>query len=322
MITIILPIYNVEKYLEKSLKSILDQSYKDYELIVVDDGSTDKSLKILNKYKSKFQKIRIFTQDNIGVSEARNLALSHAKGDYILFVDSDDFLKEDMVEKMACKAKESQSDIVISNYYLYYEENKFHKAISDMPNIITYQSGQVVDMMLRYKFQGQLWNKLFKHSLLKENDFSFEKGRYIQDIFPVFKVINKAKKITYIDDELYFYRQREGSTVNKRNKKLTEDFYHAMTSIINYIEENEIDVNKKSLKIFKSNVFSYFIYHYTNEDLKNNYRKFKKSQYKNLNMNFSEFLFLKGLSYKDKLRVGLWKMGLFNIIKKVKRKYE
>lgn len=320
MITIILPIYNVEKYLEESLRSILNQSYKDYELIVVDDGSTDKSLKILNKYKSKFNKIKIFTQDNRGVSEARNLALSHVKGDYILFVDSDDFLKKDMVEKMVLKAKESQSDIVISNYCLYYEENKFYKALIDMPKAITYSSFQVIDMILKYKFQGQLWNKLFKYSLLKENNFTFEEGRYIQDIFPVFKVISKAKKITYIDDELYFYRQREGSTVHKRNKKLTEDYYHAMTSIINFIEKNKIEVNKNSLKTFKSYVFSYFIYHYTNEDLNNNYRRFKKSKYKDINLHLREFLFLTGLSYKDKLRIALWKMGLFNIIKRVKRR--
>lgn len=320
MITIILPIYNVEKYLEESLRSILNQSYKDYELIVVDDGSTDKSLDILNKYKSKFNKIKIFTKDNRGVSEARNLALSHAKGDYILFVDSDDFLKKDMVEKMVLKAKESQSDIVISNYCLYYEENKFYKALTDMPKAITYSSFQVIDMILKYKFQGQLWNKLFKYSFLKENNFTFEEGRYIQDIFPVFKVISKAKKITYIDDELYFYRQREGSTVHKRNKKLTEDYYHAMTSIINFIEKNEIEVSKNSLKTFKSYVFSYFIYHYTNEDLNNNYRRFKKSKYKDINLHLREFLFLTGLSYKDKLRIALWKMGLFNIIKRVKRR--
>lgn len=320
MITIILPIYNVEKYLEESLESILNQSYKDYELIVVDDGSTDKSLKILNKYKNKFNKIRIFTQDNRGVSEARNLALGHAKGDYILLVDSDDFLRKDMIEKMVLKAKESQSDIVISNYCLYYKENKVYKALSDMPKVITYSSFQVIDMMLKYKLQGQLWNKLFKYSLLKENNFTFEEGRYIQDIFPVFKVINKAKKITYIDDELYFYRQREDSTVHKGNKKLTEDYYHAMTSIIKCIEKNNIDVNKNSLKIFKSYVLSYFIYHYTNEDLRNNYRKFKKSKYRDINLHFREFLFLRGLSYKDKLRIVLWKMGLFNIIKRVKRR--
>ena len=85
--------------------------------------------------------------------------------DYILLVDSDDFLKKEMVEKMLLKAKESQSDIVISNYCLYYKENKVYKALSDMPKVITYSSFQVIDMMLKYKLQGQLWNKLFKYSL-------------------------------------------------------------------------------------------------------------------------------------------------------------
>ena len=194
MITIILPIYNVEKYLEESLKSILNQSYKDYELIVVDDGSTDKSLSILNKYKSKFNKIRIFTEDNRGVSEARNLALGHAKGDYILLVDSDDFLRKDMIEKMLLKAKESQSDIVISNYCLYYKENKVYKALSDMPKVITYSSFQVIDMMLKYKLQGQLWNKLFKYSLLKEIILPLKRGDIFKIYFQFLRLLIRLRK--------------------------------------------------------------------------------------------------------------------------------
>lgn len=322
MISLILPIYNVEKYLKECLESILNQSYKNYELIIVDDGSIDRSMAIVNEYRNKFKDIKILTQKNKGVSEARNLALENAEGEYILFVDSDDFLKCDMIEKLISTTMETDSDIVISNYYLYYDENKYEKFLKGMPLFKIYENYEVIDMMLKYIIQGQLWNKLFKLSLLKENNFKFEKGRYIQDIFPVFKVINKANKISYIDEALYFYRQREGSTVNKKNKKLTEDYHHAMTSIIKYVEENKINIREYSLRTFKAYVFSYFIYHYTNEDIKNNYKAFKRSSYSNININLKEFIFLKDVNLRDKLRIVLWKLGLFNYIKEVKIKYE
>lgn len=321
-ISIILPVYNVQEYLEECLDSILNQSYKDYELIIVDDGSMDNSLEIIKRYSNKFKNFKFISQDNKGVSEARNIALKNAEGEYILFVDSDDFLEKEMLEKIISAALSTKADIVISNYYLFYDENNYIKFIKDMPKFHLYESFEVIDMMLNNIIQGQLWNKLFKNTLLKNNDFFFEKGRYIQDIFPVFKVVNNASKITYIDDALYFYRQRESSTVHKKNKKLTEDYYHAMESIINYIEENKIIVNKYSLRIFKAYVFSYFIYHYTNEDLNNNYKDFKKSKYIALNMHLKDILFLRCFNIKDKIRIILWKLGIFNFLKKVKKRYE
>jgi len=321
ILSIILPVYNVEEYLEKSLDSILNQSYKEYEFIIVDDGSKDNSLGIIKRYSSKFKNFKFISQDNKGVSAARNIALENAEGEYILFVDSDDFLEKDMIEKIISTALNTKADIVISNYYLFYDENNYIKFIKDMPKFHLYESFEIIDMILNNKIQGQLWNKLFKSTLLKNNDFFFEEGRYIQDIFPVFKVVNKSNKIAYIDEGLYFYRQRETSTVHKKNKKLTEDYYHAMKSIITYIEENNINVNKYSLRIFKGYVFSYFIYHYTNEDLNNNYKAFKKSNYIDINVHLKEIIFLRRFNIKDKIRIFLWKLGIFNFLKKVKKSY-
>lgn len=322
MISIILPVYNVENYLIECFESILRQSYKEYELIVVDDGSYDNSLNIINHYKLKFENIKVFTQENKGVSEARNLALKHARGEYILFVDPDDFLKDNMLELMIDSALRYESDVVISNYYMYFNDRKYNKFIKSMQNEAIYSKDEVIDMMLKHKIQGQLWNKLFRHSLLKETNFKFESDRYIQDIFPVFRAISNANKISYIDEGLYFYRQRIGSTVNKKNKKLTQDYYHAMVSIIDFIEKNNINVRKSSLKFFKAKAYSIFIYHYTNESIDNNLKAFKNSSYNSLDLKFLEFLFLGGLNIEDKLRIFLWKLGVFNLIKRVKRNYE
>ncbi len=320
MISLILPIYNVEKYLRECLESILNQSYRDYELIIINDGSTDGSIKIIEDYIDKFKAIKIINQNNKGISETRNIGLKYAKGEYILFVDSDDFLRHDMLEKIVNVALETNSDIIISNYYLYFNNSNNIEYLQDMKNMKSYSNIEALNLMLINKIQGQLWNKLFKYSLLKEINFEFEKDRIIEDIFPVFRAVSRANKITYIDEALYFYRQREGSLVNKRSKKLTEDYYYAMISIIKYIQDNKIKAKEDNLRAFKARVFSYFIYHYTNEDLKNNYKSFKKSKYCILNIKFKEFIFLRDVKLQDKLRVFLWKLGLFNFIKKAKRK--
>ena len=323
MVSLIIPIFNVEEYLEECLESIIDQSFKDYEVILVDDGSTDKSRWIIRAYKKKFKNIKTLFQSNKGVSEARNLALKHATGEYILYIDSDDFLKGNMLELMVNKAKDTKADIVMCNYNLYYGANNENNRIFSY-NLLEdniYSSKEVIDMMLNFKIQGQLWNKLFKRSLLIENNFKFERGRYIQDILPVFKVINKSEKIAFINEDLYYYRQRNTSTIHKKNIKLVKDYYHAMNSIIQYITQNKIQVNSTSFKVFRASVLSYFIYHYTNANFDNGYKDFKKSKYINLDIKIKDFIFLKNLSKGDKTRLLLWKLRIFNIIKKLKKKF-
>lgn len=218
MISLIIPVFNVEEYLRQCLESIIKQSFSNYEVILVDDGSTDKSMEIIREYEKKFKRVKILSQRNKGVSEARNLALKHAKGEYVLYIDSDDFLKFNMLELMVNEANKTKADIVMCNYNLYYGvNNKNNRVVSY--NVLEdkiYSSSEVIDMILNFNIQGQLWNKLFKRSLLLENNFEFESGRYVQDIFPVFKVINNSNKIAFINEYLYYYRQRETSTIHKK----------------------------------------------------------------------------------------------------------
>ena len=178
MVSIIIPVYNVEEYIEECLKSILAQTYKDIELLIVDDGSTDNSLGLIREYENKFKKIRIFTQQNKGVSEARNLALNYVSGEFVLYIDPDDFLEPNMIEKMVNKAEKYNSDITICGYYLYYSKDNANNKIFTygINENKTLSSLEVIDMMLNYKLQGQLWNKLFKKDLLINNNFKFEIG--------------------------------------------------------------------------------------------------------------------------------------------------
>lgn len=322
VVSLIIPIFNVEEYLKECLDSILTQSFTHYEVILIDDGSTDKSRLIISEYEEKFKNIKILYQSNKGVSEVRNIALKYAVGEYVLYIDSDDFLKENMLELMVNKGENTKADIVICNYIFYFGDNNENNSVFSYKILEDkiYSSKEVIDMMLNFKLQGQLWNKLFRRNLLINSNFEFEKGRYIQDIFPVFKVINESEKIVFIDKALYYYRQRNSSTIYKRNIKLVEDYYHAMDSIIQYIIKNKIKVDSKSFKVFRANVLSYFIYHYTNENLNNSYKDFKKSKYINLDIRLKDFMFLKNLSKREKLRLLLWKVRVFNIVKILNKK--
>lgn len=324
MISIIIPIYNVEDYIQECLDSILNQTYKNLQIIIVDDGSTDNSLKIVETYKSKFNNIIILSQKNKGVSEARNLAFKYIQGEYVMYIDSDDFLQKNMMEILFDEAKKHDADITICEYYVYYDKDT-NKNFIQRYNVnfgVPYDKFYIMNMMLNFKLQGQLWHKLFKTKLLKTNNFQFEPGRYIQDIFPVFKMVSKSENIIFIDKPLYFYRQRETSTVHKKGMKIADDYYFAMKSIIKYINNNNIHIDIESLNRFKAIVLSNFIEYYTSADKNNNYNSFRNTKYYEMNINMIYLFFQRKLSVKVKLKVILWKIGLYSIFKNLKNKYK
>ncbi|EKQ56661.1 MULTISPECIES: glycosyltransferase [unclassified Clostridium] len=322
MISVIIPVYNVGDYIKECLESILMQTYKDLQIIIVDDGSSDNTMNIVNEYEDKFENYTILHQKNAGVSVARNTAFNHIEGEYTMYIDPDDFLECDMLEKMQKEAEAKQVDIVISEYYVYYNKNDSRNYIEsyDIDARKIYNNYYVIDMMLNYELQGQLWNKLFRTQLLKEIEFKFEPGRYIQDAFPVFKAIYNSKGISFIDKPLYYYRQRETSTVHKKNAKLAEDYYFAMSSIIHFIKDKNIKVNQQSLKIFRIKVLSHFIAHYTNADESNSLKTFRNSKYNELSVKNREFLFLSEICKEDKIKLFLWNSNLYPILKKIKNR--
>lgn len=318
MVSIIVPVFNVENYLDECLDSILNQTYKDIEIIAINDGSTDNSLHILNTYKDKFSSMKILNQENKGQAQARNAGLEYATGDFILFIDSDDLLDKFMIEKLVNRMNESNADIVMCSYYEYYEE-KNRKLIErnykiDDKKALT--SNEVVDMILNYQIEGQLWNKLFRRDQLKDNNFYLENCRYIEDIYPVFRMIVNSNRIAFVNEPLYFYRQRNTSTMKSKSKKLFEDYHYAMNLIIEYIDKEKIDVNKNSLKVFKATVLSRFIAMYTDCVDHKVYKTFYSSKFADLNIKYLDFILLRNLSNRDKVRIILWKIRLFYLIKK------
>ena len=216
-----MPIYNVENYLNKSLDSVCNQTLNDIEIICVDDGSTDNSLKILKEYSKKDSRIRIITKENGGQATARNLGIKESQGEYIAFVDSDDFIEFNMLEKLYKKSKDNNLDIAMCKIATY--DNQTHE-IKD--NVWYYMLGVFRDFekdIFNHNDTKEFtcniavtpYNKIYKTSLIKDNNILFPEGLIFEDEKFFYDVYLRAKKVSIIDEFLYYYRvNRKGSTTN------------------------------------------------------------------------------------------------------------
>lgn len=315
-------VYNVENYLDECLQSIFDQTYKDMEIIIVNDGSTDGSLDIINKYRKKYSNIVYIEQENKGLSEARNLGLSIAKGDYILYIDSDDYIDSNMLQLMIDKIKEDDSDLVIIGHREFYDDikGKDLDIILDVDDKKVYTGIEVANMMLNCKIMGVAWNKLYKVDKLKEENFYFESGRYTQDWYPTFKHISNLNKISFVNKPLYKYRLRSTSTTSKKNQKRLEDYAYAVSNIINYVENSKINFDNDSLSRFKVITFNTIIYLYYSVNISkqsNIYKLFKNSNYNKFDLNILNLLTLKGISKRSIIYIIAWNMNLYKYLIKI-----
>ncbi|APF23258.1 glycosyltransferase family 2 protein [Clostridium butyricum] len=317
LVSVIVPVYNVDKYIGECFESLSNQTYSNLQIIVVDDGSNDNSLNIIESYTNKFNEIIVLSQKNKGVSEARNLALKYAKGEYVLFVDPDDYLDNTMIEKLLKKGLEFKSDIIMCGFCLYYDtyssKNKVNLYKLEEKNI--YTAEKIIDEILNQRIQCHLWNKMFKKELLIKINFKFESGRYIQDMFPVFKAISLSKSISYVNESLYYYRQVPTSTIHKNNLKLAEDYYYAVDSVIKYINvDKKLMVKAESLGTFKNISMLILILQLMNANEYTNFKNFKISKYNNL-LTGNNCVFNKNLSIKNRIKIVLIKLDIYKLLK-------
>lgn len=323
MVSIIIPIYNVEKYIEQCLNSVLLQTYKDIQVIIVDDGSTDNSTKIVRKVVKDDKRIVFLNQKNKGVSEARNYALKFVKGEYILFIDSDDYLEKEAIEEMVNKMETTESDIIICGYNKFYDLNTKQdlKVLYDKNENEFYTNKDIAEMMLENKMEGYLWNKLFRTKIWKSLNLSFDSGRYVQDWFPVFKYIVNSNKIRFIQKPLYNYRQREGSAVNKKRDKFLNDYCYAVRKILNYIDNSNLLFDNSIVDYFKYYTYIQAIQYYISLNAKegfNIYKLYDDRIYLQINDPLKKVMKNKYLSKKNKFIFLLWKMKILHILKSIK----
>ncbi|MFI3284911.1 MAG: glycosyltransferase family 2 protein [Erysipelotrichaceae bacterium] len=236
MISIIVPVYNVESYLARCIESLINQSYQDLQIILVNDGSTDGSLALCDQYEKKDHRIQVVSKENGGLSSARNHGMKYAKGEYIFFVDSDDFIKLDAMKLMYDKAISEKADLVVCDMEYLYDNQHIEFASGGQFSAGDYQSQP--DLLF---INNSACNKLIHKGLL--DNFEFPTGLWYEDLGSIPLLIVKAKHIVKVDKALYVYYQREGSIAHSANQKIF-DIYKAIKLI-----EQGVDKNIKSLYI-------------------------------------------------------------------------
>lgn len=218
-VSIILPIYNVEKYIAKSIESVLAQTYTDFELLVIDDGTPDRSIEVVKTYNDS--RIKIFHKENGGLSDARNYGLERAIGDYIYFMDSDDWIEPDLLEDNIAILEEANLDFVVFGYIQDNEDEKGQVVSSAFinPKVKSYVKGEQDLTIDTYHLGllGYAWNKLYRKTFLDEFQFRFEKGTsLIEDILFNSKVYQNTETIYFNERCYYHYLNRQVMTLMKQ----------------------------------------------------------------------------------------------------------
>lgn len=235
-LSIIVPVYQVEAHIDECITSILDQTFRDFELILVDDGSLDRCPAICDAYAQKDSRIRVIHQKNQGLSAARNTGLQAARGDYIGFVDSDDFIEASMYEKLLDNLEREKADISVCGRYKVWGDKKIQEQKSNVYKVM--DSAQALALMntnvLGY-FDVAAWDKIYKRSCFK--GIEFPEGKLCEDWFVMYKLFFNARRIVYDSIPLYNYRQRTGSITH--GKKVNTMSLEASLEVLNFVRTQQ-----------------------------------------------------------------------------------
>lgn len=301
-VSIIVPVYNVEMYIEKCLNSLVNQTLKDIEIIIVNDGSKDDSYKIVKKYQEKFNNIVYLEKENGGLSDARNFGMPYAKGEYIAFLDSDDYVEYDIYEKMYNKAKETNSDYVECDF------------IWEYPNKSVIDTGEKYegkhDMLQKVRVVA--WNKLIKREILEKTKIQFPKGYRYEDIEFTYKLIPYINKSSCLREPLIHYIQRDGSISNVQNER-TKEIFDVLDNVINYYKENNIyDEYKQELEyVYARFLFCSSLLRMAKIEDKNIKKELLKKTYENVYSKFPDWKNNKLLKDKSKKNIYLKSINKF-----------
>lgn len=216
--SIIVPVYNVESYLNNCLESLIKQTYKNIEILLIDDGSSDQSPKICDEFSERYENIIVFHKENGGLSEARNYGLKKASGDYILFVDSDDYISEDTCYNFLQILKNSEADIVTGNC-VRVENNKQTYELFDQTVKINDGQEFIKSQLLNKTFHVAAWRNVYKRVFLLTNNLYFKKGIYHEDEQWTPRVFLSAERVINTDIVFYYHIIREGSITQQKNQR-------------------------------------------------------------------------------------------------------
>lgn len=315
-ISIIMAVYNVDKYLEIMLDSVFNQTFKEFEIIIVNDGSKDNTENIIIRYMKKYNNIIYLKQENKGLSEARNVALDKINKKYTIFFDGDDYVDKNMLEKMYTKAEEVEADITICRYEKVYDiedeqRGKEDEVFCGDENKI-YRNVEVMELFMDFKVGGFLWCKMFLSKNIFQYNMRFEKNRIIEDLFPAFEQVSFSKKIVFINEKLYKYRQRSTSILHSTDQlKLLKDQHHAYRMMAALVK-NTKEIRKEKYYEFVILVQASLIKKCVELNIrcsKSIYDKYKIDDFK-----FTQILFDIKNTIKVKIKLLLYKFNILHFI--------
>lgn len=239
-VSIIVPVYNVEKYLPQCLDSLINQTLKDIEIICVNDGSKDNSETILKAYQIKDPRIKIINQENQGLSVARNTGISAAKGEYIGLVDSDDWVDLDFYEKLYNAAKKYDSDIAAGDFYrrgkiLKTQKLKYKKEEFFKDNVEKVKQAGIPK-------HNYVWNKIYRRESLEKINCPFPVGRYYEDMYWLVKIVYHLNGFVTVPNIFYHYRRTQGSIITQKSAKHKMDCQYAETEMLNFMRSHDIPI--------------------------------------------------------------------------------
>ena len=250
--SIILPIYNVEKYLRECIDSILKQNFSDYEIILVDDGSTDSSPQICDEYEKRDNRIKVVHKSNGGLSDARNCGTNIAQGNYIIYIDSDDYIiTENFLTDLYKKIELEQSDIILYKFSKYYDHNNLLEQcnFSLCTNDTLNPDELLYELVKKDSYYGMAWIKAFSRKIVTSNKIEFEKNLLGEDMDWYFNLLLHTKTISVIDKSYIAYRQREGSITKSLKIKNLTDYIYILEKWSEIIYKfNSAEIKTKALK--------------------------------------------------------------------------
>lgn len=254
IVSIIMPVFNVEKYLSKSIESVLKQDYRNFELIIINDGSTDHSLRVATAFQ-KDSRVKIHNISNQGLSHARNVGVKKAIGKYIYFIDSDDVIETKLLSTAIYFMESKNASMSIFNFKVIGEHDEKLNDLFLMPlSEGIYESSEIIPQYLKGNIQNYAWSYITKAEVFKDNQIMFPEGKNYEDlaIFP--HILSKVNKIVIISEKLYNYRRRNGS--------ITSNNYKARTNLKDYVDnliDNEPWMNQMFNQKYKKELSIYFL---------------------------------------------------------------
>lgn len=303
MLSVIVAAYNVEKYIEKCINSLVNQTYKNLEILVVNDGSTDNTKEIMEKYEKEYKNLKLLNKENGGLSSARNYGINHSKGEYITFVDGDDYIDEKMYDEMLNIMIREDSDMCVCNFRkIYSNKIKIPKL-----NYTLFKGELVHNFLLRHdEIFAISCNKIYKKEIIINNNIFFINKAFFDDLGFNSKYILYTRKVSIVNKAFYNYIQREGSITKSK-------VYNP------YIDKAILDLNN-NLKLFYKNHNFYEKYKLSLEGIyirmkiyKINYM-LKFNYYSREDINEIKFIFTLYLPLKHKIAVILMKLKLYKFI--------